>query len=201
MKRFIASVLGVGVLLGASVLEAEDRPIGFFITSVGPGNGGDLGGLECADNRKWRAYLSTASAKNAWCSPVRGLATVPGTTPRVISSPPSSPICTCITRPSRCKPPSTRTVNASRVVVTNPMSTTSLTGTQADGTPSFPRDKKDHTWSHWTSSGEGSAQVGHHDRHGGGNTSWNSAHGSRGCGQEALTKTGGAGKFYCFAAD
>ena len=75
-----------------------------------------------------------------------------------------------------------------------------LTGTLADGTPFFP-DGKDHTCSNWTSNGEGSAQVGHHDRHGGGNTSWNSAHASRGCSQAALTKTGGAGKFYCFAAD
>ena len=77
-----------------------------------------------------------------------------------------------------------------------------LTGTQEDGTPYFPTDKLDHTCSNWTSSAEtGSAQVGHHDRHGGGNTSWNSAHESRGCSQEALVKTGGAGKFYCFAAD
>ena len=39
------------------------------------------------------------------------------------------------------------------------------------------------------------------DRHGGGNTSWNSAHASRGCSLDALKKTGGAGLFYCFAAD
>ena len=57
------------------------------------------------------------------------------------------------------------------------------------------------TRNNWTSSGEGNAQVGHHDRHGGGNTSWNSAHPSRGCSQEALQSTGGAGLFYCFAAD
>ena len=29
-------------------------------------------------------------------------------------------------------------------------------------------------------------------------TSWNSAHGSRGCGQEDLQGTGGNGFFYCF---
>jgi hypothetical protein len=53
----------------------------------------------------------------------------------------------------------------------------------------------------WTSSGEGSAMVGHHDRTGGGAnpTSWNSAHPSRGCSQENLVATGGAGLFYCFA--
>ena len=74
-----------------------------------------------------------------------------------------------------------------------------LTGTQADGTAYFPWQKGDKTCKNWTSSGEGSATVGHHDRHGGGNTSWNAAHNSRGCSQENLQSTGGAGLFYCFA--
>jgi hypothetical protein len=76
-----------------------------------------------------------------------------------------------------------------------------LTGSQADGTAfAGPEDK---TCRNWTSSGEGSAQVGHHDRTGGGQapTSWNSAHGSRGCSQENLRASGGDGLFYCFAAD
>ncbi|MDH3420967.1 MAG: lectin, partial [Gammaproteobacteria bacterium] len=75
-----------------------------------------------------------------------------------------------------------------------------LTGSMVDGTAFFP-DDADHTCNNWTSSGEGSAQVGHTDRVGGGNTSWNSAHGSRGCSQESLVSTGGAGLFYCFAID
>ncbi|WP_299567957.1 hypothetical protein [uncultured Sulfitobacter sp.] len=55
----------------------------------------------------------------------------------------------------------------------------------------------------WTTSGEGSAMVGHHDRTGGGDnpTAWNAAHGSRGCGMEALQATGGDGLFYCFATN
>ena len=55
----------------------------------------------------------------------------------------------------------------------------------------------------WTSNGEGSAAVGHHDRQGGGQnpTSWNSAHGSRGCSQSDLQGTGGNGFYYCFAID
>ena len=76
-----------------------------------------------------------------------------------------------------------------------------LTGSQEDGTAYFPWVKEDRTCSNWTSNGEGSATVGHHDRHGGGNTSWNAAHNSRGCSQENLQGTGGAGLFYCFAAD
>ena len=75
-----------------------------------------------------------------------------------------------------------------------------LTGTQDDGTAYFP-DEADHTCNNWTSSDAGSAQLGHHDRNGGGNLSWNSAHPSRGCSPDGLKSTGGAGKFYCFAAD
>ena len=76
-----------------------------------------------------------------------------------------------------------------------------LTGAQMDGT--LPADGEDHTCSNWTSSADGSALVGHFDRTGGGDnpTSWNSAHGSRGCSQENLQATGGDGLFYCFAID
>jgi len=75
-----------------------------------------------------------------------------------------------------------------------------LTGTQEDGTAYFP-DEVDHTCHNWTSNTEGSAQVGHHDRHGGGTTSWNAAPATTGCSQDALQSTGGAGRFCCFAAD
>jgi hypothetical protein len=74
-----------------------------------------------------------------------------------------------------------------------------LTGSQQDGT-AFPSGT-DTTCSNWTSSGEGAAQVGHHDKLGGGANpnSWNSAHASRGCSQENLRGSGGDGLFYCFA--
>ena len=73
-----------------------------------------------------------------------------------------------------------------------------LTGSNLDGT--LAGDTL--TCNNWTSSAEGSAQVGHHDRQGGGQnpTSWNSAHASKGCSQDNLIATGGAGLFYCFAA-
>ena len=57
------------------------------------------------------------------------------------------------------------------------------------------------TCNNWTSNGMGSAMLGHHDRLGGANTSWNASHSSAGCSQEALVKTGGAGLFYCFAVN
>ena len=74
-----------------------------------------------------------------------------------------------------------------------------LTGSQPDGRAFT--DSADHTCNNWTSGGMGTAQLGHHDRTGGPNTSWNSAHPSRGCSQENLVSTGGAGLFYCFAVN
>ena len=75
-----------------------------------------------------------------------------------------------------------------------------LTGSNLDGT-GFPAGE-DHTCNNWTSSETGSAQLGHHDRQGGGANpnSWNNAHPSKGCSQANLVATGGAGAFYCFAA-
>ena len=74
-----------------------------------------------------------------------------------------------------------------------------LTGSLLDGTAA--NTDSDTSCSNWTANGEGSALVGHFDRVGGGQnpTSWNSAHGSRGCSQENLQGTGGDGLFYCFA--
>jgi hypothetical protein len=81
----------------------------------------------------------------------------------------------------------------------NPNQHDMLTGSQPDGRAYT--DTADHTCSNWTSGadGRGSAQLGHFDRTGGNNTSWNSAHPSRGCSQPNLVSTGGAGYFYCFA--
>ena len=73
-----------------------------------------------------------------------------------------------------------------------------LTGSKDDGTAYFPWEKGDHTCGNWTSNDKGSASVGHHDRHGGGNTSWTAAHASRGCSQKALAGSGGAAG--CFIA-
>src|SRR6266446_5317784 len=72
-----------------------------------------------------------------------------------------------------------------------------LTGSQTDGTAY--KDTADHTCGNWTSEATGTAQLGHFDRSGANNQSWNSAHPSRGCSQDNLVSTGGAGLFYCFA--
>jgi len=72
-----------------------------------------------------------------------------------------------------------------------------MTGSQLDGTAFT--DGMDHTCNNWTSSADGTAMLGHFDRTGGPNTSWNATHPSRGCSQDNLVSTGGAGLFYCFA--
>ncbi|MGH9256429.1 MAG: lectin [Vicinamibacterales bacterium] len=88
-----------------------------------------------------------------------------------------------------------------------------LTGTQPDGRAFT--DEFDYTCDNWTSNrdpepgraqgplvagpGRPNAQIGFPDRNGGGNGSWNSSHGTRGCSQRALPLTHGIGMFYCFA--
>ena len=79
----------------------------------------------------------------------------------------------------------------------NPNQHDILTGSTPDGR-AFD-DGADRTCRNWTANGDGSAQVGHSDRTGGPSASWNSTHLSRGCGQEQLRASGGAGLFYCFA--
>ena len=212
-KRIIAAVLGVGALFGSFLANAEERPMGFFVTSTGMGKGGDLGGLAGADahcaqlataagagNRVWRAYLSTEApdkrgefarqriGNGPWYN-ARGALIAANLTDLHLYNK-NITLETALDE------------NGERIKgrYDKPNEHDILTGTQDDGTAYFP-DEADHTCSNWTSSSEGSAQVGHHDRHGGGNTSWNSAHPSRGCSQEDLAKTGGAGKLYCFAAD
>ncbi|MDF2372827.1 MAG: hypothetical protein P1V21_18750 [Rhizobiaceae bacterium] len=207
-----ALIMSILVIAPTTFAAAEDPEMGFFVTSVGPGNGADLGGLEGADafcdklavaagttGRTWRAYLSSEadgkrgeSARDRigdgpWYNAAGELIAVD--------------VDQLHLNPNIVK----RTAldeNGNRVKGRGdqPNEHDLLTGSMADGTAYFP-DDADHTCNNWTSSTEGSAQVGHHDRHGGGNTSWNSAHASRGCSPDGLKSTGGAGLFMCFAAD
>ncbi len=76
-----------------------------------------------------------------------------------------------------------------------------LTGSDSHGRALMGVRPQVTTCNNWTSNSEGNAMVGHHDRLGGPNSSWNAAHMTNGCSQEGLVSTGGAGYFYCFAAD
>ena len=194
---------------------AQDSHMSFFITSVGPGNGANLGGLEGADrhcqmlataaeagNRTWRAYLST--------SPSGGKAAL-NARDRIGQGPwynfKGARIAKDVDDLHGDNNNLTKlTVLSEKGEVTNGRGDTPnrhdiLTGSQLDGTALS--GDADTTCRNWTSSGEGSARVGHHDRTGGGEhpSSWNSAHGSRGCSQENLRGTGGDGLFYCFATN
>lgn len=184
----------------------------YFITSVGPGDGANLGGLDGADNhckalatavgagdQEWRAYLST--------SPVDGAPAV-NARDRIGNGPWRNANGVIVANDvdelhSDANNLTKETSVNERGEVINgrgddPNRHDVLTGSLLDGTAFL--DGEDHTCSNWTSNGEGSAQVGHHDRIGGGAdpTSWNAAHGSRGCGQEDLRGTGGDGLYYCF---
>ena len=209
----IAAVLSVSALLASFAASAEQRPLGFFVTSVGMGNGGDLGGLEGADayckklatavgagNRDWRAYLSTEHPNRRGVFARQRIGNGPWYNARgaLIATNPTD--LHLYNKSITLETALDESGNRVKGRYDKPNEHDMLTGTQDDGTPFFP-DNRDHTCNNWTSSDKGSAQVGHHDRHGGGNLSWNSAHPSRGCSQEALVGTGGAGLFYCFAAD
>ena len=196
---------------------AQDEPLGFFITSVGPGNGGDLGGLEGADaqcqtlaeaagagDRTWRAYLSTqASGGQAAVNARDRIGEGPWVNAaglRVAADVEDLHYNNANLNYEHSLNERGETVN-SGAAGDSPNMHDVLTGTQMDGTAFPPGD--DRTCNNWTSSGEGSAMLGHHDRFtfqtpG---SPWNQAHPSQGCAQEQLVATGGAGLFYCFAAD
>ena len=199
---------------------APPHAMTFFVTSVGVGNGGNLGGLAGADahclmlatavgagNHTWRAYLSTQAkdgqpAINArdrigqgpWYNArgqqiARGQADLHGDTLELAR------LGSNLFKQSALNEKG-QVMNG---VGDTPNTHDMLTGSQTDGRAFT--DTQDHTCNNWTSNGAGSAQVGHSDRTGGGNHSWNSAHASRGCSQDNLVSTGGAGLFYCFAID
>ena len=211
MRRTIYALAATLLALtGSQGALAQDMT--FFITSEGLGNGGDLGGIEGADahcqalaeaagagDKTWHAYLGTETEGG------RGI----DARSRIGEGPWHNANGDLIAENldqlhvnANVFASTELDENGDRVNARGdqPNMHDILTGSMADGTAYFP-DDADHTCNNWTSSSEGSAQVGHHDRNGGGNTSWNSAHASRSCSQEDLQATGGAGLLYCFAAE
>lgn len=189
--------------------------LSFFVTSVGSGKGGDLGGLTGADahcqalakaegagDHTWRAYLSTTATGNQPAVNARD---------RIGSGPWYNAEGTLIAANPGQLHGGASGINKEMAVTERldpvngvgdtPNRHDILTGSNPDGT-AF-QAGADLTCRNWTSSGPGRAQVGHHDRRGQGPgvNSWNSVHPSRGCSQQDLEATGGAGLFYCFAID
>jgi hypothetical protein len=197
---------------------APPPPMSFFVTSAGSGNGANLGGIAGADricqtlgtaagggSKTWHAYLSAAAANgqpavNArdrigagpWYNAkgariAQNVGDLHGDTLEAARRGNNLTKVTALNEKGE-------TVNG---VGDTPNRHDMITGSQLDGTAFS--DGADHTCVNYTSGAAGTVQLGHHDRTGGGNTSWNSTHASRGCSQENLVSTGGAGLFYCFA--
>lgn len=221
-----AALLAAGLLPAAaqqSTARSTDpaKPLGFFVTSEGLGKGGNLGGLAGADaqcqklattvgagNRTWHAYLSTQAsdgqpAVNArdrigqgpWYNTrgavvARDVAHLHGDTLDAARLGNNLTRATVFTEKNE----------PVKGFGDKPNEHDIITGSAPDGRAFA--DAADHTCRNYTSSAaDASTQLGHFDRTGGGNTSWNSAHASRGCGQENLVSTGGAGLLYCFAVN
>lgn len=200
-------LLATSVLAAALALPAmaQDSPMSFFVTSQGPGDGANLGGLEGADahctslaeaagvtGKTWAAYLSTSDTDardrigdGPWVN-ANG-ETIAESLDALHSDANNISKSTALNETGEM-------VNGRG---DQPNRHDILTGSLPDGTA------HEATCENWTSSGEGSAMVGHHDRTGLDDSaeakSWNSSHPSRGCGQEALQGTGGDGLLYCFA--
>ena len=211
----LAAVVCGGVATGVS---AQQNAMTFFVTSVGKGSGADLGGLDGADAHcaalaktagsnvaTWRAYLSTtlpggdagANAsdrigKGPWHN-AKGVL-VAKNVADLHSQEVNITKQTALTEKGEIVSGSGDTPNMHDI----------LTGSDPQGL--YSTAGGDTTCGNWTKSGDGSAIVGHHDRSGLKKTtrhmtSWNSSHGSRGCSQDQLKSSGGAGLFYCFAAN
>jgi hypothetical protein len=207
--------LGLLAALGMAAAEAQQAGMTFFVTSAGSGKGADFGGLAGADkhcqslataagagNRTWRAYLSASAPSGAAAVNARD---------RIGNGPWQNAKGVVIARnPAELHGANNLTKQTAldeKGAVINGRGDTPnrhdiLTGAQPDGTAFA--GSEDRTCGNWTKSGEGIAQVGHHDRMGlqddEPSRSWNSSHITRGCSDEALRSTGGAGLLYCFAA-
>jgi hypothetical protein len=223
--RILAVALSTSVaaaIVASCASAPATGPMGFFVTSAGPGNGGNLGGLAGADahcqklaaaagsgSRTWRAYLSTGYAppstaavhardrigKGPWYN-AKGVL-----------------IASDLAQLHGANNLNRQTALTEKGAIVNSRGDTPnqhdiLTGSRPDGTayPSFP-GQPSMSCGEWTRETNAFAVVGHHDRNH--NTpltdpwaeSWNSSHLTVSCSKEDLPKSGGAGLFYCFAAD
>jgi hypothetical protein len=215
MKRTLVVAIGLTVSgLGAWTAHAQDTSISFFITSKGPGNGANLGGLAGADKhcqtlaatvgagaKPWRAYLSTSAEGGQTAVNARDrIGKGPWFNAKGVQV--ASSVADLHSDANKLSKENSLTEKGAVVNGRGDTPNTHdiLTGSQLDGT--LATGATNLTCGNWTSAAEGSAQVGHHDRQGGGQnpTSWNSAHASKGCSQANLQGTGGDGLFYCFVA-
>jgi hypothetical protein len=213
----MAIIATTSLAAGINAAQAQTDSPSFFVTSVGKGKGADLGGLEGADSHcaslakaaglsqtNWRAYLSTTApggdpgvnardriGKGPWRN-VKGVV-IAKSVEDLHSDANNLTKQTTLSEKGEVIMGRGDAVNMHDV----------LTGSDPAG--NYSTAGGDTTCGNWTKSDEGSAILGHIDRVGPKPsrhmTSWNSAHGSRGCSQDALKSTGGAGLLYCFVAN
>ena len=248
VAAWVAALAAGSLYALAQAPGPQPHPMSFFVSSVGMGNGGNLGGLTGADahcqalaaaagagNKTWHAYLSTQArpgvlAVNArdrigsgpWYNAkgvmiAQDLAHLHGDTLQMAQFGNNITKSTDLTEKGEVVPG----LNDGKdphdrewaYIMSHPLSNHHevLTGTRPDGMAYT--DNRDHTCGNWTSEAHGNAgenlrtntgasvQVGMSDRNGGGNGSWNSAHGTSGCGQDDLARTHGIGLYYCFATN
>ena len=215
--KWATAAITVAVLAACGTMGGGKTGMSFFVTSAGPGDGANLGGLAGADaqcqklataagagKRTWRAYLSQQPTPN-----------VPGVNARdrIGKGPWTNAkgvvVATDVENLHSASNNLGKTTSLTETgLVVNgsgdtPNTHDLLTGSQPDGR--FIVGNVNTTCGNWTQNGEGSAMLGHHDKRGLDDSvpakSWNSSHMSRGCSPDALKATGGAGLFYCFAAD
>ena len=212
-----AGIMAMAAFGMAPMAFADAASMSFFLTSVGKGDGANLGGLEGADahcaalakaagsaKTNWKAYLSTTApqgeagvnardriGKGPWQN-FNGIV-VANSVEELHSGKSNVTKDTALTEKGEVVKGRGDDPNQHDILTgSDPMGMYSTAG-------------GDTTCKNWTSNSEGSAIVGHHDRIGLKDTrhmtSWNSSHGTAGCSAEALPKTGGNGYFYCFAAE
>lgn len=206
MTKSTIRVSFAAMVICAAPALAQDTAMSFFITSQGPGDGANLGGLAGADahcrqlaeaagvaGKTWRAYLST-NDENArdrigngpWYNAKGDVIAM--NVDELHNDANKIDKQTGLTE--KGEPVKGRGDEPNMHDI--------LTGSTPEGTVAAGQ-----TCGDWTSNGDGAAIVGHHDRIGlrddAPSKSWNSSHPSRGCGKDDLPKSGGNGLFYCFA--
>lgn len=210
MKPIAIALISGAALIAAGTLapQAQDAEMTFFISSAGSGDGANLGGLDGADalcqrlaeaagstGKTWRAYLSTSTVNARDRIGAGPWHNAKGVLVAANLDDLHDPDKNMISKETGL----TEAGNPVNGRGDKPNQHDILTGTNADGTAN------ENTCGDWTLNGEGSAMVGHHDRMGLDDSdaakSWNASHPSRGCSQDALVGTGGAGLLYCFAAN
>jgi len=208
-RYFVAAAVLLALGTSPALAQGPAENMSFFVTSRNPGNGGNLGGLSGADahcqslaqavdagGRTWRAYLSTSTVdardrigEGPWFN-VRGEMIAESVADLHSDSHSNNLTAETAINEQGNSP--------NYIGGPQPLEHDVLTGTNTDGTAS------EMTCSNWTDGTAGStAMLGHADRMGrtAGVNSWNAVHASQGSAMENLTPTGGAGLFYCFAAD